>query len=110
MAIINLRVPEEMKRKLAHFAKAVGSRQTEMVKSALAKKIAVHQVALSESSTNIPSWIPDGKYVALVRGAAAAVGDSVAEVASAALAEFPDEAVHIARKGKPINPVQYAYV
>jgi len=110
VAIINLRVPEEMKRRLADLAKAMGASQTEMVKSAVAEKLTVHEVARAESSTNIPSWVPEGKYVAVVRGAVAAVGDSVADVVSAALAKFPDEAVHIARKGKPIKPVHYAFL
>lgn len=110
VAIINLRVPEEMKRRLAAFAKATGASQSAMVKNAVAEKLAVHQVAGTESARNIPNWVPEGKYVALVRGAVAAVGDSVADVAANALAKFPDEAVHVARKGKPIKPVHYAFL
>jgi len=99
-----------MKRKLADLAKAMHASQTDMVKSAVAEKLTVHQVARTESSTNIPSWVPDGRYVALVRGAVAAVGDSVADVVSIALAKFPDEAIHVARKGKSIRPVHYAFL
>ena len=110
MAIINLRVPEEMKRKLASFAKIMGASQTEMVKTAVAEKLTVHEVALTKPSANIPSWVPEGKYVALVRGAVAAVGDSVADVASAALSKFPDDPIHVARKGKPIRPMPYAFL
>lgn len=110
MAIINLRVSEEMKRRLAEFAKTAGASQTELVKNAVQEKLTVHQVALSKSSTSIPSWVPEGKYVALVRGAVAAVGDSVAEVSSAALAKFPDEPVRVIRKGKMIKPVQYSFL
>ncbi len=110
MAIINLRVPEEMKRKLANFAKAMGASQTEMVKSAVAEKLTVHQAARSEPSVNVPSWVPDGKYYALVRGAVAAVGDSVADVSSAAMAKFPDEPIRVARRGKAIRPIQYAFL
>jgi predicted aspartyl protease len=109
VAIINLRVPEEMKRKLADFAKAMGATQTEMVKTAVAEKLTVHQVARAESGTSIPGWVPEGKYVALVRGAVAAVGESVSDVVSAALAKFPDEAIHVARKGKSIKPIHYAF-
>ena len=110
MAIINLRVPEEMKRKLAGFAKAAGASQTEMVKTALAEKLTVHEVASAEPSRNIPSWVPDGKYVALVRGAVASVGDSVADVVNDALTKFPDDAIHVTRKGKSIKPVHYAFL
>jgi len=98
-----------MKRKLADFARAMGASQTEMVKSAVAEKLTVHEVARTESSTNIPSWVPEGKYVALVRGAVAAVGDSVADVVSTALSKFPDEAIHVARRGKSIRPIHYAF-
>jgi len=110
MAVVNFRIPEEMKRKLAGVAKATGASQTEMVKSAVAEKLTIHEVARAESSANIPSWIPEGKYVALVRGAVAAVGDSVAEVVSAALSKFPDEAIHVARKGKSIKAFHYAFL
>ena len=110
MAIVNLRIPEEMKRKLAGIAKATGASRTEMVKSAVAEKLTIHEVSLAESSTSVPSWIPEGKYVALVRGAVAAVGDSVAEAVSAALTKFPDDAIHVARKGKSIKAVHYAFL
>jgi predicted aspartyl protease len=110
LAIINLRVSEEMKRKLAGFAKAKGASQTEMVKTAVAEKLAVHEVAHTKPSTDIPNWVPDGKYVALVRGAVAGVGDSVADVVSAALSRFPDDPIHVARKGRSIKPVHYAFL
>ena len=110
MAVVNLRMPEEMKRKLAGLAKATGASQTEMVKSAVAEKLTIHEVARAESNTSIPSWVPEGKYVALVRGAVAAVGDSVAEVVSAALTKFPDDAIHVARKGRAIKAVHYTFL
>jgi predicted aspartyl protease/predicted transcriptional regulator len=110
MAVVNFRIPEEMKRKLAGIAKATGASQTEMVKSAVAEKMIIHEAARAQSSANVPNWIPEGKYVALVRGAVAAVGDSVAEVVSAALTKFPDEAIHVARKGKSIKTFQYAFL
>lgn len=109
-AIINLRVPEEMKRKLTGFAKATGTSQTDMVRTALAERLAVHEIARTEPDTHIPSWVPEGKYVALVRGAVAAVGDSVADVVTATLAKFPDDAIHVARKGKSIKPLHYAFL
>ena len=110
MAIINLRVSEEMKRKLADLAKSKGASQTEMVKIALAEKLAVHEVARDKPSTDIASWVPDGKYVALVRGAVAAAGDSVADVVAAALAKFPNDPIHVTRKGRSIRPVNYAFL
>ena len=61
-------------------------------------------------STSIPSWVPEEKYVAIVRGAVTAVGDSVAEVVSTALSKFPDDAIHVARKGKPIKAIHYAFL
>jgi predicted aspartyl protease len=99
-----------MKRKLAGFAKATGTSQTDMVKTALAERLAVHEIARTEPDTHIPSWVPEGKYVALVRGAVAAVGDSVADVVTATLAKFPDDAIHVARKGKSIKPLHYAFL
>jgi hypothetical protein len=80
-----------------------------LVKSAVAEKIAVHQTARLVSPMTIPNWVPKGKYVALVRGAVAAVGDSVAEVVATALDKFSEEPIHVARKGRPIERVHYAF-
>lgn len=110
MAVLNVRLDEEMKRKLADLAKKVGATQSDLVKGALAEKLAVQEVASAKASTTIPEWIPDGKYVALVRGAVAAVGDSVAEVVAAALSKFKNEPIHVARKGAPIKRVHYAFL
>lgn len=77
MTVVNFRISEEMKRKLAGIAKATGATQTEIVKSAVAEKLTIHEVARRESNAKIPNWVPEGKYVAIVRGAVAAVGDSV---------------------------------
>jgi len=109
VTVINVRVEEELKRKLAELAKSTGATQSELVKSALAEKIAVHQIARLESPSAIPDWVPNGKYVALVRGAVAAVGDSVAEVVASALDKFSEEPIHVARKGRPIERVHYAF-
>ena len=76
----------------------------------MSEKLTIYEVARTELSTEIPGWVPEGKYVALVRGAVAAVGDSVAVAVSTALAKFPDNAIHVARKGKPIKPVHYAFL
>ena len=99
-----------MKRKLEHTAKASGESQTKIVKNAVAEKLAIDEIAKVEQNTKIPSWVPDGKCVALVRGVVASVGDSVSEVVSDALTKFPDDAIHVTRKGKPIKAVHYAFL
>jgi len=109
LAVINVRVGGEMKRKLAELAKSAGATQSDLVKSAVAEKIAVHQTARLVSPMTIPDWVPKGKYVALVRGAVAAVGDSVAEVVATALDKFSEEPIHVARKGRPIESGHYAF-
>jgi hypothetical protein len=110
MAIINLRVSEETNRKPASLSKARGLSQSEIVETAVAERLVVQEVAGGESITDIPSWVPQGKYVALVRGAVAAVGDSVADVVTATLEKFPDDPIHVARRGGSIKPVQYAFL
>jgi hypothetical protein len=88
----------------------LGTTQTDLVKNAITDRITAHETAKAEASTAIPEWVPDGKCVALVRGAVAAVGDSVAEVVADAIAKFGDEAIHVARKGKLIRSIHYAFV
>ncbi len=109
MPAINVRVGGETKRKLAKLAKSAGTTRSELVKSSVADKIAVHQTARLASPMTIPDWIPRGKYVALVRVGVAAVGDSVAEVVATALDKFSEEPIHVARKGRPIESVHYAF-
>jgi predicted aspartyl protease len=110
VAIINLRVSEDMKRKLAVFAKAESASQTAIVKAAVEEKLAVYEASNVRTSAAIPSWVPNGKFIALVRGAVAAVGDTVADVSSAAVAKFPNDPVRVVRKGRRIKPVQYAFL
>jgi len=81
-----------------------------MVKTAVAEKLTIHEAEHGEAPTDIPSWVPQGKYVALVRGAVAAVGDSVADVSCAAAVKFPNDPIRVVRKGKSIKPVQYAFM
>lgn len=110
MAILNVRLAEDMKKKLAELAKAVGATQSQLVKSAVEEKITVHEIAQEAAPLTIPAWVPDGMYVALVRGAVAAVGDSVADVVAAALQKFSDDPLYVARKGKPIKTLHYAFL
>jgi hypothetical protein len=108
MARINLRVSEGMRGELIDLTKATGLSQTKLVKNALAERLSVQKAADAESSTRIPTWVPDGKYVALVRGSVAAVGDSVADVSATAIIKFPDEPIRVIRKGRRIKPIHYA--
>jgi hypothetical protein len=89
---------------LADLARAKGASQAEMVKVALAEKLTIHEAEGTESSTVIASWVPYGKYVALVRGAVAAVGDSVADVVAAALAKFPDDRSMLSARERRSDP------
>ncbi len=109
LAVLNIRLDEEMKKRLEQLAKKVGTTQTELVKGALSEKLVVQERASVTTSTTIPQWVPDKKYVALVRGAVAAVGDSVAEVTAVALNKFKDEPIYITRKGAPVKRVHYAF-
>jgi len=110
VTVVNLRIPDGMKRKLESIAKETGVSQIEVVKSAVGEKLTINEFARTKLSTEIPGWVPEGKYVALVRGTVAAVGESVADVVSTALAKFPDDAILVARKGKPIKAVHYAFL
>lgn len=74
------------------------------------EKITVHEIAQEAAPLTIPARVPDGMYVALVRGAVAAVGDSVADVVAAALQKFSDDPLYVARKGKPIKTLHYAFL
>jgi len=110
VTVLNVRVDDELKRKLAELAKRLGASQSDVVKGALTEKLIGYEAADAEVTMAIPEWVPDGKYAALVRGAVAAVGDSVADVVATALSKFRDEPIHVARKGKPIETIHYTYL
>ncbi len=105
VAILNVRLDKASKREPANLAKSIGACQSELVKSSITGKLAVHQAANTETTTTIPEWVRWGKYVALVRGSVAAVGDLGAEVVAAAFMKFRADPIHVTRKGKSIKPV-----
>lgn len=59
--------------------------------------------------TDLPTWIPEGKYVALVKGAVVAVCDTVSDAALEAIRKFRDEPFSIVRKGGSIRKIDYAF-
>lgn len=109
MATINLRVTEEIKRRLGVFASAKGCQPKRSREEPVAEKLLVQEAADFEPA-KVPSWVPDGKYVALVRGSVAAVGRSVAEVSPTAITKFPNDPIRVTRKGKRIKSVEYAFL
>lgn len=86
-------------------------RQTisKIVKELLDERLTIEAHETPSQDWSIPDWVPDGKFVALVKGAVVAVGDSVAEVTAQAASKFRDEYVQVKRKGQPIPVVEYAY-
>jgi len=57
----------------------------------------------------IPDWIPDGKFVAFVNNAIAAVGDSLQQVAHEAIQKFLDFSLIIKKKGNNFRIPEYAF-
>jgi hypothetical protein len=79
-----------------------------VVKDLLAQQVLIERLAPRHDAP-VPEWVPRGKYVALVKGGVAAVGDSVAGVASEAMSKFAQQPVVVKRKDAPIPQIDYAY-
>ncbi len=111
MTILNIGINEKTKKKLKDIVKVSEYKTvSELVRSTInaALKIEETQRAASQE-IEIPEWIPEGKYIAFVKGSIAAVGDSIAEVSREAAAKFPNESCIIRRQGKKIQLREYVF-
>ena len=80
-----------------------------MVNSKSEKLIIEQTLHNRMKDVEIPDWIPDGKFVAFVNNAIAAVEDSLQQVAHEAIQKFPDFSLIIKKKGNNFRIPEYAF-
>lgn len=108
LATINVRIDPALKEEVQKTLAKRRQKLSRVVKDLLAQQLLIERLAPPRDAP-VPEWVPRGKYVALVKGVVAAVGDSAATVASEAMSKFPQEPVVVKRKGAPIPRIDYAY-
>jgi len=107
--LINLRVKEELKKKLEKLAAQEGKTVSQLIRELIEEKIAVTEIPTHEEE-EVPDWVPNGSYVALVKGAVVSLAKTASEAAAEALSKFPEGPIRIVRKGPPPRRVEYAFL
>lgn len=77
-------------------------------KKAIEGKIRIKEVKKQNESIEVPDWIPDGRYYALVKNAIVGVRDSPSALVIDLISKFPYEHIIIKRKNKEIPKLEYS--
>ncbi|MHA1325634.1 MAG: hypothetical protein ACTSRL_22825, partial [Candidatus Helarchaeota archaeon] len=111
MTVLNVGINEKTKKKLKEVVKLSEYKTvSELVRSTINEKLTIEEAEKDViQKVTIPEWIPEGKYIAFVKGSIAAVGDSIAEVSREAATKFPNEACVIKRQGAKIQLLEYVF-
>ena len=114
MTILNIHIKEDDKVKFQELVdiKKLKS-MSEVIRRLVSEKIKIEEV--SQESKNdteiaIPDYIPKNKYIAFVKGAIIAVGDSVSDVAQVAAEKFPNGPLVIKFNGPKKKPLEYCFL
>jgi predicted aspartyl protease len=114
MAIVNIHMQEEDKKKLQHTVKTLNEKSiSEFMRKLVAEKVQIEECAQQKEYSQqviIPDYIPKNKYVAIVNGAIAGIGDSVTEVSLLAVEKFPNLPLVIKYNGPKPKQQHYAYM
>ena len=114
MTILNIHIKKDDKEKFQELVdiKKLKS-MSEVIRRLVSEKIQIEE-ASRESKKGveivIPDYIPKNKYVAFVKGAIIAVGDTVSEVAQVAAEKFPDGPLVIKFNGPKKKPLEYCFL
>ncbi|MHA1315691.1 MAG: DUF5678 domain-containing protein [Candidatus Helarchaeota archaeon] len=111
MTQLNFILDEEKKQRIKELIESKKYKSiSDFIRSAIIERLKIEETSgLKNKNIVIPDWIPDGKFVAIVRGAIVAVGDTAVEVTRESVAKFPDGSWVIKRKGKSVKIPEYIY-
>jgi len=105
---------EDEKKRLQATAEGLNAKSvSEFVRKILDEKMAIEEFAQTTSQPEnlvIPSYVPEGKYVAFVNGAVVGVGDNPSDVAQIAVGKFPNLPLVIKFNGPRQKPMEYVYI
>lgn len=114
MTILNIHIKEDDKVKLQELVdiKKLKS-MSEVIRRLVSEKIKLEEVSRKGKKNTeivIPGYIPKNKYVAFVKGAIIAVGDTVSDVAQVAAEKFPNGPLVIKFNGPKKKPIEYCFL
>ncbi len=114
MTILNIHIKEDDKAKLQELVdiKKLKS-MSEVIRRLVSEKIKIEEISRESKKDNeivIPDYIPKNKYIAFVKGAIIAVGDTVSDVAQVAAEKFPNGPLVIKFNGPKQKPMEYCFL
>jgi Arc/MetJ-type ribon-helix-helix transcriptional regulator/predicted aspartyl protease len=110
MTLLNIKIDKKKKEHIKEMIKDSEYKSiSDFVRNVIDEKIKILESKKQIEEIEVPDWIPDGKYYAIVKGAIVAVGDSPSSIAQEIAFKFPFEKIIIDRKNKEIPELEYAY-
>lgn len=110
MTLLNIKIDKKKKEHIKEIIKDSEYKSiSDFVRNVIDEKIKILKSKRQTGKVEVPDWIPDGKYYAIVKDAIVSVGDSPSAVTEEIITKFPFEHVIIKRKNKEIPKLEYAY-
>ncbi len=114
MTILNVHIKKDDKEKFQELVdiKKLKS-MSEVIRRLVSEKIKIEEVSRESKKgleIAIPDYIPKNKYIAFVKGAIIAVGDTVSDVAQVAAEKFPNGPLVIKFNGPKKKPIEYCFL
>jgi len=114
MTILNIHIKEDDKVKFQELVDFKNLKSmSEVIRRLVSEKIKIEEVSRESKKDNeitIPDYIPKNKYVAFIKGAIIAVGDTVSDVAQVAAEKFPNGPLVIKFNGPKKKPIEYCFL
>ena len=111
MTILNTNIEKEKKEELHEIVEKSKLRSiSQLLRLSIEEKLIIEKIFNNKmEAVEIPEWIPEGKFVAFVDNAIAAIGDSPQQVAHEAIQKFPDFSLVIKKKGENYRIPEYVF-
>ncbi len=112
MTTLNINIDEKKKKKLKELANISEDKTiSNFVRTAIEQKMVVEEKFQDKKvEIEIPEYIPDGKYVAIVRNTIVGIGDSPSELIMEISSKFMEDSIAIRKKGKKDKPLEYVFL
>lgn len=110
MTLFNVKIDKKKKEYIKDLIKESEYKSvSDFVRKVIDEKIKVLESRKYTDEIEVPDWIPDGKYYAIIKGSIVGVDDTVSSLAKEIVAKFPFEQITVKRKNKEFPKREYVY-
>jgi hypothetical protein len=112
MVTLNINFEKKKKEKLNKIIQKTDHNTiSSFVRDAIEEKIKVEEIFQNtKEELEIPDYVPDGKYVAIVRNTIVGIGDSPSELVMNLSSKFIEDSIRIKKKGQKHVPLEYVFL